>query len=210
MIRTTTSTSAALGSRWTPRALRMPSCARSRRGISPSASRRRSRAPATVEEAIDSLPKSCLEQIRPRRLAMTEHTLETLTRRLERLEGENRWLKCLTLMLLLGIAAAGLMGQTAPHRPLRALEAEEFLLRDNRGQVRASLGTTQNPSAAVLQIHHENGNPPMRLIVSGDGTSSLEVLDSSDRIRALLGVRDSGTPRVWLGNEAGKIVWRAP
>jgi len=143
-------------------------------------------------------------------VAMTEHTLETLGRRLERLEVENRWLKCLTLMLLLGIAAAGLMGQTAPHRPLRALEAEEFLLRDSRGQVRASLGTTQNPSATILQIHNENGKPRTRLTVSGDGTSSLEVLDSSDRIRVLLGVRDSGAPRLWLGNEAGKIVWRAP
>jgi hypothetical protein len=141
---------------------------------------------------------------------MIEHTLETVTRRLERLEGENRWLKGLTLMLLLVIAATGLMGQTAPHRPLRALEAEEFLLRDSRGQVRASLGTTQNPSATVLEIHNENGKPRTRLIVAGDGTSSLEVMDSSDRIRVLLGVRDNGLPRLWLGNEAGKITWRAP
>jgi hypothetical protein len=141
---------------------------------------------------------------------MIEHTLETVTRRLERLEGENRWLKGLTLMLLLVIAATGLMGQTAPHRPLRALEAEEFLLRDSRGQVRASLGTTQNPSATVLEIHNENGKPRTRLIVAGDGTSSLEVMDSSDRIRVVLGVRDNGLPRLWLGNEAGKITWRAP
>jgi hypothetical protein len=141
---------------------------------------------------------------------MIEHTLETVTRRLERLEGENRWLKGLTLMLLLAIAAMGLMGQTAPHRPLRALEAEEFLLRDSRGQVRASLGTTQNPSATVLEIHNENGKPRTRLIVAGDGTSSLEVMDSSDRIRVVLGVRDNGLPRLWLGNEAGKITWRAP
>jgi hypothetical protein len=141
---------------------------------------------------------------------MIEHTLETLTRRLDRLEGENRWLKGLTLMLLLAVAAVGLMGQTAPHRPLRALEAEEFVLRDSRGQVRASLGTTLNPSATILEIHNENGKPRTRLIVAGDGTSSLEVLDSSDRIRVLLGVRDSGMPRLWLGNETGKIVWRAP
>jgi hypothetical protein len=141
---------------------------------------------------------------------MIDHTLETVTRRLDRLEGENRWLKGLTLMLLLAIAAMGLMGQTAPHRPLRALEAEEFVLRDSRGQIRASLGTTENPSATVLQIHSENGKPRTRLIVSGDGTSSLEVTDSNDRIRVLLGVRDTGTPRIWLGNEAGKIVWRAP
>jgi len=104
----------------------------------------------------------------------------------------------------------GLMGQTAPHRPLRALEAEEFVLRDSRGFFLDSLGTTENPSATVLQIQSESGRPRTRLIVSGDGTSSLEVMDSSDRIRILLGVRDTGTPRIWLGNDAGKIVWRAP
>jgi hypothetical protein len=141
---------------------------------------------------------------------MIDHTLETVTRRLDRLEGENRWLKGLTLMLLLAIATMGLMGQTAPHRPLRALEAEEFLLRDSSGQVRASLGTTQNPSATVLQIHNENGKPRTRLVVAGDGTSSLEVMDSGDRVRVLLGVRDNGSPRLWLGNDAGKIIWRAP
>jgi len=26
----------------------------------------------------------------------------------------------------------------------------------------------------------------------------------------LLGVRDNGSPRLWLGNDAGKIIWRAP
>jgi len=25
-----------------------------------------------------------------------------------------------------------------------------------------------------------------------------------------VGVKDNGSPRIWLGNEAGKIVWRAP
>jgi len=125
---------------------------------------------------------------------MIEHTLETVTRRLDRLEGENRWLKGLTLMLLLAVAAM----------------AEEFLLRDSRGQVRASLGTTQNPSATILQIHSETGKPRTRLIVAGDGTSSLEFMDSGDRVRVLLGVRDNGSPRLWLGNDAGKIIWRAP
>src|SRR5207249_11355005 len=112
--------------------------------------------------------------VRRRRELMIEHTLETVTRRLDRLEGENRWLKGLTLMLLLAVAAMGLMGQTAPHRPLRALEAEEFLLRDSRGQVRASLGTTQNPSATGLQIHNANGKPRTRL--------TLELKDGGARI----------------------------
>jgi hypothetical protein len=141
---------------------------------------------------------------------MTEPILDTLTQRLDRLERTCRRLKAMTAVVLLGVAATVLMGQTAPHRPPRTLEAEEFVLRDNRGQVRAALGTTKNPSATVLRIDNENGNPRARLIVSSDGTSSLELMDSGDRIRVVLGVRDNGSPRLWLGDEGGKIIWRAP
>ena len=62
----------------------------------------------------------------------------------------------------------------------------------------------------VSQFHSETGKPRTRLIVTGDGTSSLEFMDSGDRVRVLLGVRDNGSPRLWLGNDAGKIIWRAP
>ena len=141
---------------------------------------------------------------------MTELAMNTLAKRLDRLEGENRRLRRMSLMLLLGAATMALMGQTPQHRPLRTLEAEEFLLRDSRGQVRASLGTSQNPSATALQIYNGNGKPRTLLIVSGDGTSSLEFMDTGDRVRVVLGIRDNGSPRVWLGNETGRIIWRAP
>lgn len=141
---------------------------------------------------------------------MTEPMMDTLTTRLARLERETRRSKRITLVVLLGAAATVLMGQTAPHRTPKSLEAEEFVLRDSRGQVRASLGTTQNPSATVLQIHGDNGKPRTRLTVSSDGTSSLEIMDTGERVRVLLGVKDNGSPRIWLGNEAGKIIWRAP
>ena len=141
---------------------------------------------------------------------MTEFTLDMLRKRLDRLERESRRLRRATLVVIVGAAAALLMGQIAPHRPVRTLEAEEFVLRDSRGQIRASLGTTQGPNATVLQIHGDNGKPRTRVTVSGDGTSSLEVMDSSDHVRLLLGVRENGLPRIWLGNEAGKIIWRAP
>lgn len=141
---------------------------------------------------------------------MTESTLETLRNRLDRLERESRRLKRVTLVVVLGAAAALVMGQTAPHRSIRTLDAEEFVLRDSRGQIRASLGTTQGPTATILQIHGDNGKPRTRVTVSSDGTSSLEFMDSGDRVRLLLGIRDNGLPRIWLGNEAGKIIWRAP
>jgi len=141
---------------------------------------------------------------------MTEPTLDTLTRRLERLERQNRWLRRVSLLILLGAVVTPLMGQEPPHRPFRTVEAEEFVLRDARGQVRATLGTTQNPSSAFLRLHNDDGKQRARISVSGDGTSSLEVMDSSDRVRVLVGVRDHGSPRLWLGNEGGKIIWRAP
>lgn len=141
---------------------------------------------------------------------MTEPMMDPLTTRLARLERETRRSKRITLVVVLAAAAVVLMGQTAPHRTPKSLEAEEFVLRDSRGQVRASLGTTQNPSATVLQIHGDNGKPRTRLTVSSDGTSSLEVIDTGERVRVLLGVKDNGSPRIWLGNEAGKIIWRAP
>lgn len=141
---------------------------------------------------------------------MTESTLDTLRNRLDRLERESRRLKRVTLVVVVGAAAALVMGQTAPHRSIRTLDAEEFVLRDSRGQIRASLGTTQGPTATILQIHGDNGKPRTRVTVSSDGTSSLEFMDSGDRVRLLLGIRDNGLPRIWLGNEAGKIIWRAP
>ena len=141
---------------------------------------------------------------------MTEPTPDTLTSRLERLERESRRSRRVTLVVLVGAVAVMLMGQAPPHRMPKSLEAEEFVLRDSRGQVRASLGRAQNASTTLLQIFGENGKPRTRITVSSDGTSSLEIIDSSERVRVLLGVKDNGSPRIWLGNETGKIVWRAP
>jgi hypothetical protein len=141
---------------------------------------------------------------------MIEPTLDALTTQLERLERESRRSKRVVRVALVGALALVLMGQAAPHRMPKSLEAEEFVLRDSRGQVRAVLGTAQNATATMLQIFGENGKPRTRLTVASDGTSSLEVIDSGERVRVLVGVKDNGTPRIWLGNEAGKIVWRAP
>ena len=141
---------------------------------------------------------------------MTEPTIDALTTRLERLERESRRSKRAILVALVGTLALALMGQAPPHRMPKSLEAEEFMLRDSRGQVRAVLGTAQNGSATMLQIFGENAKPRTRLTVASDGTSSLEVIDSGERVRVLVGVKDNGSPRIWLGNEAGKIVWRAP
>jgi hypothetical protein len=141
---------------------------------------------------------------------MTDPTLDDLTTRLERLERQGRRWKRTAFVVLLGAVALAVMGQAPQHRLPKSLEAEEFVLRDSRGQVRASLGTAQGSNSTVLQFHGENGKPRTRITVASDGTSSLEVMDTGDHVRLLLGVRENGVPRIWLGNETGKIIWRAP
>jgi len=72
-----------------------------------------------------------------------------LTRRLDRLERENRRLKLLGGLAMLGLAALTVMGQTAPTSVANTLEAERFVLRDNAGNVRATLGLRPDGTAAL-------------------------------------------------------------
>ena len=71
---------------------------------------------------------------------MNEPTLDTVTQRLDRLERENRHLKRIGSMVILGLAALVLMGQALPKPTPKTIEAEEFVLRDSKGKKRAVLG----------------------------------------------------------------------
>ncbi len=80
---------------------------------------------------------------------MNEPTMEALARRLDRVERENRWLKRAGVMALFVIAAIVLMGQATwklapPGKPGRVVGAEQFIVHDARGGVRAELGTLPN------------------------------------------------------------------
>ena len=98
---------------------------------------------------------------------MTESALDTLKKRLDRLERESRRLKRATLAVIMGATAALLMGQIAPHRPVKTLEAEEFVLRDSRGQIRASLGDGSADSRRQRQASHARHRLRGRNIESG-------------------------------------------
>ena len=68
---------------------------------------------------------------------MNEPTMNNMVQRLDRLERENRRLKLLGSLVLIGIATLLLMGQAKPNRVAKVIEAEKFILRDSSGSERA-------------------------------------------------------------------------
>ncbi len=76
-----------------------------------------------------------------------------LLRRLEQLERSNRRLKIFATIILVGLAAIGVMGQARP--PAQVVEAQEFIVKDANGNVRARLGAYT--AGASLTLYHEAG-----------------------------------------------------
>jgi hypothetical protein len=64
-----------------------------------------------------------------------------VTERLDRLERENRRLKRIGGVVLVGLAAIVLMGQAMPGKAAKVVEAEKFVVRDTAGHARIILGS---------------------------------------------------------------------
>ena len=108
--------------------------------------------------------------------------IPVLMQRLDKLERSNRRLKLSGLVVLVGLAAFGLMGQAKP--PLQTVEAQEFVVQDAGGAVRARLGAS--PSAASLTLSHEGGRASL-VVLGGRGQGAhLTVSDSTGKVKGLL------------------------
>lgn len=107
---------------------------------------------------------------------MNEPTIETLAQRLERLERENRWWRYGGLGSFLVLAATIMMGQVIP--TARVVEAEKFMLKDWKGNIRAVLGPEMTHS------------PPIASAGAGIGTYGLHLYDSDGKYRA--GIAETG------------------
>ncbi len=119
---------------------------------------------------------------------MTEPTMESVLRRLNRMERENRrwkWLVCTTLVM---IAAAVVLSQVFPRT---VLEARKFVLRDADGKSRAELGLMTD-GTSVLVLNDENEKPGVALSVLPDGPRTLSLLDTDGKTRSVLTARADG------------------
>jgi hypothetical protein len=113
---------------------------------------------------------------------MDTSMIPTLLERLEKLERSNRRLKLAGLALVVALAAIGVMGQARP--PLQTVEAQEFVVKDAGGVVRARLGASQ--SAASLNLFHEGGRASL-VVSGGRGQGAhLAVADAAGKVKGLL------------------------
>jgi len=119
--------------------------------------------------------------------------MENLSQRLDRVERENRRLKQAGVAALAVIGAVVLMGQgtwktAPPGKPGKIVGAEQFIVHDARGGVRAELGTL--PNGTVRLVLYDRGNP--------------------GETRVVLSAGSEGSPALTFSDEAGKVIWSAP
>lgn len=113
---------------------------------------------------------------------MDASTMTVLMQRLEHLERSHRRFKAAAACALLGLAAVVLMGQARP--PAQTIEAQEFVVKDPTGAVRARLGA--QATGASLHLYHEAGRATL-MVSSGKAQGAhLSLADTTGKIKGLL------------------------
>jgi hypothetical protein len=129
------------------------------------------------------------------------NSLEDLQDRLLKLEKQNRRFKQLGVAALVIPALLLVMGQ-APSK--RTVEANEFILRDDSGNVRARLSTAER---------HITGPGVSKPVTLGGSEPALTLFDEKGQMRVTLDQEEivffdpQGPPRVTLGDGLGADLW---
>lgn len=127
---------------------------------------------------------------------MSEQTIGSLTQRLECLERTNRRFKLIGSSVLVAIATLILMGQAKPTKVTKVLEAEEFILRDPSGKIRARLGMGDLGRTDVELIKRGDFEPVALNLFDKNGVARTR-LSASDFSALYMAGRD-GVDRAWL------------
>jgi len=170
---------------------------------------------------------------------MTKQTpdLEAVLERLENVERQNRRMKRVGLVTLVLLAAGFLVGQAQPKS--QVVEAEQFIVRDARGQKRALLGldhpTSPGHSPVRIGLYNENQSSAVMylsdgfagLTVTAEGAAGaekraiqlfanpkegtgLKVGASITTEAARLGADADGGASLVLKDKSGKVLFKAP
>jgi hypothetical protein len=134
--------------------------------------------------------------------------VESIRRRLERVERQNRWMRLgFLLLLLLGAFAVSdelNLDQVVVRQTL--LESRELKLLDNDGNAR--LFVRMYSRVPVLQVLDTAGKPRMSLGLRFDDTPFIDLSDADGRTRATFEMTEDDAPAMRLMDESGKTTFR--
>ena len=134
--------------------------------------------------------------------------VESIRRRLERVERQNRWMRLgfLLLLLLGGYAVSDKLDLDQAIVRQTLLESQELKLIDNDGNAR--LFVRMYSKVPVLQILDTTGKPRMSLGLRFDDTPFIDLSDGSGRTRATFEMTEDDAPAMRLMDETGKTTFR--
>lgn len=155
-------------------------------------------------------------------------TMETLERRLEGVERENRRLKRAGALALVLIVAMVLMGHVLDEK---VVEAERFVLLDPNGETRAVLVVTNGGAGLYLydnkgklrtglvggmedetglSLYGSDGKESARLNVYADGRPSMTLLGKEAKPKATLTVLSDDSSHLFISDKDGRVIWSVP
>jgi len=150
----------------------------------------------------------------------------SLESRLRQLEATVQWQRRAGLTFALLLAAVVLMAQAAGPR---SLEAQAFVVRDERGAARAQLGMSE--SSPALTLYDDSGVLRAALTVQADGpifnlftaegvprvvvgergaTAFVILRDADGAPRAAMAIQEDGSPSLYLLDEHMNPLFREP
>jgi len=124
---------------------------------------------------------------------MTEQHRPDLTRRIERLERQNRNLARAGIGALALAAVAGL---TAAAAVCKTVWAERFVLKDPDMRERAVISAYENGGAPRFTLLDHQGQPALTLGVDEEGAPYVEVRGEDGLVRSPFRLTPEGHPRV--------------
>ena len=134
--------------------------------------------------------------------------MESIRRRLERVERQNRWMRLgfLLLLLLGGYAVSDQLNLDQVIVRQTLLESQELKLIDKDGNAR--LFVRMYSRVPVLQVLDATGKPRMSLGLRFDDTPFIDLSDHTGRTRATFEMTGDDTPAMRLKDESGNTTFR--
>jgi hypothetical protein len=134
--------------------------------------------------------------------------VESIRRRLERVERQNRWMRLgfLLLLVLGGFAVSDKINLDQVVVRQTLLESQELKLLDNDGNAR--LFVRMYSRVPVLQVLDAAGKPRMSLGLRFDDTPFIDLSDGHGRTRATFEMTEEDAPAMRLMDESGHTTFR--